>query len=190
MIASLKDSFWWRDTHCIINALYFSNSLMRCFSQKKVRIQTAKLLVDHLMSHKLTMSERDIIMSTLPSILFCTYQPFSFQKLSKFFGRAPMNQPGPTNTHEVTFSQNIKAREEILFNDSPEEITMIDQRNFAISAPDFKVAMGTYQLITDNGETDIDNLTIPVEHYIIDFHSLYLFRKLRHIRTGKPMADY
>jgi hypothetical protein len=119
VINSLKDQFWWRDTHCIINALYFSNSLMRCFTSKKVRIQAAKLLVDHLMNHKITMSERDIIMSTLPSILNCKYEPFSFQKLSKFFGRPKMNQPGPTNTHEVTFSQNIKPREEILFNDSP-----------------------------------------------------------------------
>jgi hypothetical protein len=54
-----------------------------------------------------------------------------------------MNQSGPVNTHEVTFSQNISPREEILFNDSPQEITMIDQRNFAISQPEFKVAMGT-----------------------------------------------
>lgn len=143
VIASLKDGFWWRETHCIINALYFSNTLMRCFTSKKVRIQAAKLLVDHLMNHKITMSERDIIMSTLPSILDCSYEPFSFQKLSKFFQRPKMNQSGPVNTHEVTFSQNISPREEILFNDSPQEITMIDQRNFAISQPEFKVAMGT-----------------------------------------------
>ena len=67
---------------------------------------------------------------------------------------------------------------------------MIDQRNFAISQPEFKVAMGTYQLMSDNSETSLDDLTIPVEHYIIDFHALYLFRKLTHIRTGKPMTAW
>lgn len=29
--------------------------------------------------------------------------------------------------------------------------------------------------MSDNEATDKDLLTIPVEHYIIDFHSLYLF---------------
>jgi hypothetical protein len=67
---------------------------------------------------------------------------------------------------------------------------MIDQRNFAISQPEFKVAMGTHQLMSDNSETSLDDLTIPVEHYIIDFHALYLFRKLTHIRTGKPMTAW
>ena len=90
------------------------------------------------------MSERDIIMSTLPHILTCTYEPFSFQKLSKFFKRPKMNQSGPTNTHEVSFVQNIRSREEILFNDKPEEITMFDQRNFAIATPEFRTEMGTY----------------------------------------------
>jgi len=187
---SLKDSFWWRDTHKIINALFFSNSLMKCFSGIKVRIQSAKLLVDHLMNNKITMSERDIIMSTLPHILTCPYEPFSFQKLSKFFQRPKMNQSGPTNSHDVSFSQNVRPREEILFNDSVEEITMFDQRNSAISLPEFKVTMGTYQLMSDNEETDKDLLTIPVEHYIIDFHSLYLFQKLSFIRSGKPMTAY
>ena len=50
--------------------------------------------------------------------------------------------------------------------------------------------MGTYQLMADNSETSLDDLTIPVEHYIIDFHALYLFRKLTHIRTGKPMTAW
>jgi hypothetical protein len=78
VIASLKDNLWWRDTHKIINALFFSNSLMRCFTQAKVRIQSAKLLIDHLMNNPITMSERDIIMSTLPHVLDCKYEPFSF----------------------------------------------------------------------------------------------------------------
>ena len=160
---------------------------MICFTQKKVRTQSAKLLIDHLMNNKITVSERDIIMSTLPHILDCPYEPFSFQKLSKFFQRPKINHSGPTNTHEVAFSQNVKPREEILFNDNVEEITMIDQRNFAISVPEFKVIMGTYQLMCDNEETDKDLLTIPVEHYIIDLHSLYLFQKLTYIRTKKPM---
>jgi len=86
-----------------------------------------------------------------------------------------MNQPGPNNGHIVSFSQNIKPVEEILFNDSPQEITMLDQRNFALSTPEFKIEMGTNQLIDDNDATDKELLTIPVEHYIIDFHSLYLF---------------
>jgi len=101
-----------------------------------------------------------------------------------------MNQTGPTNSHEVAFSQNIAPREEILFNDSPEEITMIDQRNYAITVPEFKIAMGTHQLMADNAETDKDLLTIPVEHYIIDFHSLYLFQKLTYIRSKKPLSGY
>tara|TARA_B110000285_G_scaffold142943_1_gene159738 strand:+ start:3066 stop:3365 length:300 start_codon:yes stop_codon:yes gene_type:complete len=87
VIDSLKDNFWWRETHTIINALFFSNSLMRCFTSAKVRIQSAKLLVDHLINNRITMTERDIIMSTLPHILDCKYEPFSFQKLSKFFTR-------------------------------------------------------------------------------------------------------
>jgi hypothetical protein len=54
-----------------------------------------------------------------------------------------MNQEGPTNSHEVAFSQNIAPREEILFNDNSEEITMFDQRNFAINSLDFKQECGT-----------------------------------------------
>lgn len=38
VIDTLKDNFWWRDHHQIINALFFSNSLMRCFTQDKVRV--------------------------------------------------------------------------------------------------------------------------------------------------------
>jgi hypothetical protein len=67
---------------------------------------------------------------------------------------------------------------------------MFDQRNFAINSLGFKQAMGTYQLIMDNAETDKDLLTIPVEHYIIDFHSLYLFQKLTYIRSQKPITNY
>jgi len=52
--------------------------LMRCFTQKKVRIQAAKILIDHLMNNPITQTERDIIMSTLPNILKCDYEPFSF----------------------------------------------------------------------------------------------------------------
>jgi len=101
-----------------------------------------------------------------------------------------MNQSGPTNTHEVSFVQNIRSREEILFNDKPEEITMFDQRNFAIATPEFRTEMGTYQLIEDNGDTDKDLLTIPVEHYVVDFHALYLFQKLTWIRSKKPIEKY
>jgi len=49
-----------------------------------------------------------------------------------------MNQPGSVNSHKISFSQNVPPREEILFNDSPQEITMIDQRNYAISSPELK----------------------------------------------------
>ena len=50
--------------------------------------------------------------------------------------------------------------------------------------------MGTNQLISDNEETDKDTLTIPVQHYVIDFHSLYLFQKLTYIRSGKDITKY
>lgn len=101
-----------------------------------------------------------------------------------------MIQNGPTNTHTVSFCQNIRSREEILFNDKAEEITWFDQRNFAINTPEFKTIMGTWQLMMDNEETDKDLLTIPVEHYLIDFHALYLFKKLTYIRTGKDIKKY
>jgi len=52
--------------------------------------------------------------------------------------------------------------------------------------------MGTNQLISDNEETNIEDLTIPVDHYIIDFHSIYLFQKLTYIRAhkGAEMGSY
>lgn len=103
-----------------------------------------------------------------------------------------MNQPGAVNEHKIAFSQNIPPREEILFNDSQQEITMIDQRNYAISSPEMKVDLGTNQLISDNEQTAVEDLTIPVEHYMIDWHSIYLFQKLTYIRAhkGKEMASY
>ena len=67
---------------------------------------------------------------------------------------------------------------------------MLDTRNYAIVSPDFKVMLGTYRLISDNEQTDNDLLTIPVEHYIIDFHSLYLFQKLQFIRSGSSLSSY
>ena len=37
------------------------------------------------MNRKITLPDRDVIMTSLPSILLCEYEPFSFQMLSKFF---------------------------------------------------------------------------------------------------------
>jgi hypothetical protein len=65
--------------------------------------------------------------AALPAILNCSYEPFSFQMLSKFFKR-PIVDPEVkvANFQEVSFCQNIKNRETILFNDKREEITLID----------------------------------------------------------------
>jgi hypothetical protein len=125
---SLQDLGYWRSQHQIISGLFYSNSLLRCFQQSKPRIQSAKALLNHLMQKKIYAQDRDIIMSSLPSILQCDYEPFSFQMLSKFFRRPVLNpeQFKTLNLQEVSFCQNIKNRDTIMFNDNREELTIMD----------------------------------------------------------------
>lgn len=85
--ASLEDLSLARDIHQIVFGLYYSNPLLRCFQQKKPRIQSAKILLNLLLSKRIQTSERDVIMSSLVALVNCDYEPFAFDMLSKFMTR-------------------------------------------------------------------------------------------------------
>ena len=66
--------------------LYYLNSLLRCFEGTIIRFESADILLKHILSRKITIFEKDVLLGCLNKLL--TYNErelYPFNALSKFF---------------------------------------------------------------------------------------------------------
>ena len=87
----------------------------------------------------MTLEERSIIMVSLPKILDCKFEPFSFQGLSNFFKWHKHDDSKGINDQKISFCQSLATNSKIILNNERQQVDHLIQINTVVnSSREFK----------------------------------------------------